>query len=54
LPCQKSRKTRGEVPKFRVSKEAMNENLLLRRKVWEKQQHCRRKMFMGVLGKRQI
>jgi hypothetical protein len=47
-------KTRGQVPKFRVLKEAMNENLLLRRKVWEKQQHARRKKFTGVLGKRQI
>jgi hypothetical protein len=42
------------VPKFRVSKEAMNENLFLRRKVWEKQQHASKEKFMGVLGKRQI
>ncbi len=41
------------MPKFRVSKEAMNEILLLRRKVWEKQQHARRKKFTGVLGKRE-
>jgi hypothetical protein len=47
-------KTRGQVLKFRVLKEAMNKNLLLKRKVWEKQQHARRKKFTGVLGKRQI
>ncbi len=42
------------MPEFRVSKEAMNEILLLRRKVWEEQQHARTKKFIGVLGKRQI
>jgi hypothetical protein len=47
-------KTRWQVLKFRVLKEAMNKNLLLKRKVWEKQQHARRKKFTGVLGKRQI
>jgi hypothetical protein len=51
---KKTRKTRGQVSKFRVSKEAVNENLLLRRKDWEKQQHARRKKFRAVLGKRQI
>jgi hypothetical protein len=54
VPCQKTRKTRGQVLKFRVSKEVLNKNLLLRRKVWEKQQHARRKKFMRVLGKRHI
>jgi hypothetical protein len=32
LPCQKTRKLRGQMSKFRVSKEAVNENLLLRKK----------------------